>query len=296
MDLAKLNTQFGIANRITFKAYQHTTIAEITSTHSKATISLYGAQVLSFIPKGDADMLFMSSKSYFQEGKAIRGGIPVCWPWFGAHPVDNSLPSHGFARISTWEVINTTEEEDEVVITLSLASNANTLKLWPYQFEAQLELRVGQDLSVALKTINTDDKAFEISSALHSYFNITDINTIKLEGLANTAYLDDVKEEEGQQKEEQLSITERIDRRYRNTTNTCSIHDANRTIKVAKEGSQITVVWNPGAELTKQMADLGDNDYLNMLCVEAANSLEDTITVRPGRQHILKTIISSCKA
>ena len=291
MNIATLNTQYGIDKKVSFKAYQHTIVAEITSVHSTTRVSLYGGQVLSFIPNGEKDLLFMSSASTFQEGKAIRGGIPVCWPWFGAHPVDHSLPSHGFARISTWTVLNTQEAGDDVVLTLGLSANAETLKLWPYHFEAELEVRAGKTLSVSLKTRNTDTKAFEISAALHSYFNISNIEAIQLEGLCNCNYLDDVNNSEGKQQEERLSITGRIDRRYRNTTANCHIHDNNRIIKVGKKGSQITVVWNPGAELTKQMADLGDLDYRNMLCVEAANSLEDTISVLPGQQHILNTTI-----
>ncbi len=292
MTLTSLNTQYGINQRVTFKTYQHTIVAEITSVYSTALISLYGAQVLSFVPKAQEDVLFMSSESYFTKGKAIRGGIPICWPWFGAHPVDNSLPSHGFARISMWNVISTKEEEDNVVLTLGLSANTETLKLWPYQFEAQLEICVGQELSVALKTINTGNKVFEISSALHSYFNVSDINTIQVKGLANTPYLDDVTAKEGVQEEEILGISDRIDRRYKQATTECLIIDGKKTITVAKEGSRVTVVWNPGAKLSKQMADLGDKDYINMLCIEAANSLEDTITVFPGKQHILKTIIS----
>jgi len=292
MTLSELNKQYGIDQKVSFKDYQHTIVAEINSNSSTAQVSLYGAQVLSFIPSGNEDTLFMSSKSLFVEGKAIRGGIPICWPWFGAHPVDGSLPSHGFARIMTWEVIGTKEEGNEVVLTLGLSSNAETLSLWPYQFEAQLEVRVGQTLSVALKTINTDNKAFEISAALHSYFKVSDINNIALSGLANTTFLDDVKEKEGLQREDQLLISERIDRRYRQSTSECYIKDGYTNTKIAKEGSQITVVWNPGAELSRQMADLGDADYLNMICVEAANSLEDTITVQAGKQHVLKTTIS----
>jgi len=292
MTLSELNKQYGIDQKVSFKNYQHTIVAEINSNSSTAQVSLYGAQVLSFIPSGNEDTLFMSSKSLFVEGKAIRGGIPICWPWFGAHPVDGSLPSHGFARIMTWEVIGTKEEGNEVVLTLGISSNAETLSLWPYQFEAQLEVRVGQTLSVALKTINTDNKAFEISAALHSYFKVSDINNIALSGLANTTFLDDVKEKEGLQREDQLLISERIDRRYRQSTSECYIKDGYTNTKIAKEGSQITVVWNPGAELSRQMADLGDADYLNMICVEAANSLEDTITVQAGKQHVLKTTIS----
>ncbi|WP_439183183.1 D-hexose-6-phosphate mutarotase [Carboxylicivirga taeanensis] len=289
MNTDALNTQFGIANQITFEPFEHTIIAKIQSPHATAKVALYGAHVLSFIPKQQDDLLFVSPNAIFQNGKAIRGGIPVCWPWFGAHPTDATLPSHGFARVSNWKVINTSASDDAVSIKLGLSANADTLQLWPYLFEATMEIKVGKQLSVALHTKNTDEKPFELSAALHSYFHICDINTAKLEGLAGVNYLDDVKNANGQQSEKLLGFGQRIDRRYR-TTGSAIIHDHQRTINIAKSGSGITVVWNPGEALASQMGDLGES-YKNMLCVEAANSLDDTVVVQPGHSHTLSTII-----
>ncbi len=289
MNAEVLNTQFAIANKITFQPFEHTVVAELTSNDSTAKVALYGAHVLSFIPNNQDDLLFVSSEAIYQNGKAIRGGIPVCWPWFGPHPIDSSLPSHGFARISNWKVINTSASDEEVSIELGLSANAETMQLWPYQFVASLLIKAGKQLSVELKTLNTDSKPFELSSALHTYFNISDINTVTLEGLANMDYLDDVANQSGRQQEALLAFGERTDRRY-HTSGDAIIHDQHRDIKVAKGGSQITVVWNPGEELALQMGDLGQN-YKNMLCVEAANSLDDTITVNPGASHTLSTTI-----
>lgn len=284
-----LNTQFGIANKITFHPFEHTIIAELQSDHATAKVSLYGAHVLNFVPKGQDDVLFISSKAVFRNDKAIRGGIPVCWPWFGPHPVDTSLPSHGFARISNWEVIDTSASDETVSIELGLSANAQTMQLWPYRFEASLHVKVGRQLTVELHTRNTDDKPFDISAALHSYFNISDINTVNLEGLADVNYLDDVTNASGRQSEQLLTFGERIDRRY-HTSGAAIIHDRHRTIRIEKSGSGITVVWNPGKELALQMSDLGE-DYKNMLCVEAANSLDNNIIIQPGQTHTLATII-----
>ncbi len=289
MNAEVLNTQFAIANKITFQPFEHTVVAELTSDDSTAKVALYGAHVLSFIPNNQDDLLFVSSEAIYQNGKAIRGGIPVCWPWFGPHPVDSSLPSHGFARISNWKVINTWTNDNEVCIELGLSTNAETMQLWPYRFEASLLVKAGKQLSVELKTLNTDSKPFELSSALHTYFNISDINTVTLEGLAEVEYLDDVANESGRQTEALLSFGKRTDRRY-HTSGEAIIHDKDRDIKVAKSGSKITVVWNPGEALALEMGDLGE-DYKKMLCVEAANSLNDTITVQPGASHTLSTTI-----
>lgn len=293
MDVLSLNKQFGIKGNVDFKEFNHTIVAQIKTPSSMAEISLYGAQVLSFRDNTNADLLFMSSESYYQDGKAMRGGIPICWPWFNSHPSNSALPSHGFARISTWNVISTQVIDNFVEIVFELSSDKKTFALWPYHFTAQVKVVVGDELSVSLSTKNTDDKPFDISSALHTYFNVSDIKNIQLEGLKAVSFLDDVINKEGVQQEGLLNFDGRIDRRYRNTTSACLIHDENRKIKVEKQGSSITVVWNPGEPLAKEMADLGNEDYKRMLCVEAANSLEDAITVMPGKVHTLETIISS---
>lgn len=291
MNLELLNKQFAISNKVNFKSYKHTIVAEIESPVSTATISLYGAQVLSFKANKQDELLFMSSKSAFENGKAIRGGIPVCWPWFGANTTDPSLPSHGFARNSIWDVVNTRETENEVIIVLGLKSNEDTLKMWPYLFNTTLEIKVGSELTVSLKTTNTDNKPFNISAALHSYFLISDIETVKLEGLESTAYFNNLNQTNEIQKDDILTFSERTDRQYKKTKTTCIIHDTERKIRVGKEGSHTTVVWNPGAELSKEMIDLGDLDYKKMLCVEASNSLENSIDILPQQSHTLTTII-----
>ncbi|MBR8537109.1 D-hexose-6-phosphate mutarotase [Carboxylicivirga sediminis] len=285
-----LNTQFGIVGKIAFQPFEHTIVAELQSKHATAKVSLYGAHVLSFIPNEQEDVLFVSPKAIFKNGKAIRGGIPICWPWFGPHPVDSSLPPHGFARISNWAVTNTSASDEEVSIELGLTSNAETMRLWPYQFEARLLLKLDQELTVELTTRNTDNKPFEVSAALHSYFNISDIETVTLEGLSSVDYQDDVANANGHQTDKLLAFGQRTDRRYR-TSDTAIIHDTKRDISVKKSGSGITVVWNPGAELAMQMGDLAEH-YQHMLCVEAANSLDDTIVIQPGMSHTLATTIS----
>lgn len=292
MNLTELNETFGIDQSVHFIEEQHTIVAELKNAYAKARVSLYGAQVLSFKPYDQDEVFFISEESYFEEGKAIRGGIPICWPWFGAHPENDQLPSHGFARISSWKVISSQTVDNVVTLKLGLSSSEESLKIWPYDFDAELSIRMEHDLSVTLTSYNKGDKPFEISAALHSYFKLTDFASTYLEGLKNTTFLDDVTDQEGLQKDELLKFTDRIDCRYRKTITPCVIHDDNRKIRVAKNGSQITVVWNPGKKLSSEMIDMGDDDYRHMLCVEAANSLEDSITVQPGKKHILETIIS----
>ncbi|WP_430817628.1 D-hexose-6-phosphate mutarotase [Carboxylicivirga sp. RSCT41] len=287
MNSEVLNTQFGIENSISFQPFEHTVIAELKTDCSTAKVSLYGAHVLSFIPDGQEDILFVSPHAVFQDGKAIRGGVPVCWPWFNAHPVDKSLPSHGFARTSSWQVVHTSANDQETCIELALYSNEQTLKLWPYEFEARLMIKLDHQLKIELTTFNKDIKAFDVSGALHSYFNVSDILNVQLQGLHGADYFDSVINASAVENNELLSFEQYTNRMY-SSTQKCVIHDKNRTIEVDKSGSGMTVVWNPGEELANKMPDLLEG-YKNMLCVEAANCLEDTITIQAGQKHTLST-------
>lgn len=293
MLLNELNNTFGITNQLSFSEEKHMIVANIETKYARAKISLYGAQVLSFTPKDERDLLFLSQNAIYQNGKAIRGGIPICWPWFGSHPDNNGLPSHGFARLSNWKVVQTSSNNNEVQIQLQLKNSEATEALWPYKFETLINLSIGKSLKLNLTTINKDDKAFTISSALHSYLNISDSEKVKLEGLENTEYRDDVLYTTSLQKESLLSIKGEVDRQYFDTSAACTINDSQykRKLRISKDGSKVTVVWNPGNELAAKMSDLGDKEYQNMLCVEAANSMNDSITIQAKESHSLSTSI-----
>lgn len=294
MLLRELNNTYGIDSQLSFSEEKHMVVININTEYSSAKISLYGGQVLSFIPNGKRDLLFLSEKAFYQNEKAIRGGIPICWPWFGANSNNKNLPSHGFARLSNWIVTQTSLLNGEVHIQLQLKNSKTTEAIWPYKFETLLDLTIGESLKLNLTTFNKDDKAFTISSALHSYLNISDCEKISLEGLGNTGYRDDVLKITNLQKESLLSIQGEVDRQYFNTSKTCIINDPDyeRQIKIDKEGSQTTVIWNPGEDLSTKMTDLGNQEYKNMLCVEAANNMNDVITIQSGNSHSLGTQIS----
>ncbi len=294
MQAESLNQQHAITNRIIFRQYHHSVVAEITSDYATARVSLYGAQVLSFIPNGHNDLLFVSQNSFYQAGKAIRGGIPVCWPWFGGHPSEKDKPSHGFARLSQWTVLHSQTENGNVRLQLGLSDTKETRSFWPFSFEATMTITVGKTLQVALMTRNAGTQAFSLTGALHTYFRVSDSEQISIEGLNNTRYMDDVTRRESIQKDGLLTLKGEVDRCYLETTRTCIIDDPEykRKIKVEKAGSTTTVVWNPGAELATKMQDLGDWEYASMVCVEAANAMDDLIYLNPGQSHELSTRIS----
>jgi glucose-6-phosphate 1-epimerase len=291
------NKQFGIAGTVNFKEGKGgLPFVELTNQLGKAIISLYGAHVLSYIPNGHEDVLWCSENSLYSEGKAIRGGIPLCFPWFGPHPSDNSKAQHGFARLSNWTVLETAKLQNEsVVLRLGLTHSEATQAIWPYAFSAVLEVVLGAELKVSLTITNTDRQTFTYTDALHSYLHVGNIEQISIEGLHQAKYYKGFdKDNTYLQNEELLKIEGEENRRYVETEATTVIHDSslNRKIQIAKEGSRTTVVWNPWSETVKTMNDMTPDSYRSMMCIEAANAYADFVELEPGQSHTLSTSIS----
>jgi D-hexose-6-phosphate mutarotase len=264
----------------------------VNNKYASAEISLHGAHVMSYIPKSEKPVLWMSGSSYFQPDKPIRGGIPLCWPWFGGHPSDKSKPSHGFARIADWHVAETDAKPNGTLVILRLTEKDIPANFREFPFEIRLELLVGRDLQVALAVVNTGKEKMSFSAALHSYLNVSDIASVTVEGLDNCKYLDLLDHTFKVQKGI-IAFDAETDRVYLNTQATCIIDDPgfSRRIKIAKSGSNSTVVWNPWIEKSKRMPDFGDEDYHAMLCIETANAENDARVIAPAEKHILKAII-----
>jgi len=297
MDHNELNTRFAIPDQLEFiEGKGHLPVAIITNRHAKAIVSLYGAQVLSFVPDGQRDILWLSPQSLFESGKAIRGGIPVCFPWFGPHAGDPKKPVHGFARLLTWKVTESLAlKNGNTRLMLGLASTAETLALWPFAFAATLIVEVGEKLDVTLCYTNTGSETFMASNALHSYFSISHIANIALSGLKDCFYYAGFeKEANNRQHEDTLMIVREENRRYINHTADCVIADPawNRSIRVEKKGSRVTVVWNPYSETVKTMADISATGYRDFVCVEAVNAYIDFAELNPGESHCISTTIS----
>jgi len=295
MNIVELNEKYSIPGVIELSnGAGGLPVISISNQYATAMIALHGAHVLSYHPKGEKDLLWLSEKSAFEEGKPIRGGIPVCFPWFGP-AADTLLPQHGFARLTNWEVGEIVVLENGASkIKLQLHHTPATISMWPFEFSAAMTIIVGKKLEVSLAVINTGDKAFTYSDALHTYFNISDLSKISIDGLRMSNYYDGFGTEEKQQEETLLVIAKEENRRYVNHTANCFIYDTgyNRKIRVAKTGSKVTVVWNPGAETAKKIADMGDDEYKTFICVEAANTYDDLITLEPGQQFTMSTTIN----
>ena len=268
---------------------------EVVNDQAAALISLYGGQVLSFCPAGEEDLLFLSSKSHFEQGLAIRGGVPLCWPWFGPHPSDSSQPSHGFARLANWEVSSSEATcTGATRLVLELPENEPRRALWPHPLRLRLTVEIGRELFIALETENGADEPLHHSAALHSYFRLGEAEHVQITGLDDTFYIDSLAGGISLLQRGRLQVNEEINRIYLDSGNTCIIHDPmlERQIVVKKRGSHSTVVWNPWVERSRSLVDLGDEEYRHMVCIEAANVHHDAVELAPGARHILATEIS----
>lgn len=258
---------------------------QLSNSHGTATLALHGAHVIDYTPKNQEPVLFTSKQAVFKEGKAIRGGIPICWPWFNAHPSDSSLPSHGYARTQFWNISSSEHTADHTSITLTLETET---------LQAQVTITLSESLEISLKTTNTSNQTQTIGGALHSYFRISDILNTTITGLDNTHFIDTLTDTPESQSGD-ISITEETDRIYENTSATVSIFDSklNRNIIIDKTGSKSTVVWNPWIEKSASMGDLGNEEYKEFICIEAANAREDVHQIAPRDSHTLSTKITS---
>lgn len=298
MSLNELNDHFAIPNIVRFEpGAGGRTVCHITNRYADASIALHGGHVLSYTPKDQHDLLWLSSESSFEQGEPIRGGIPVCWPWFGAHPEDESLPAHGFARRCRWEALGCeTLPTGDTQLNLILRDNECTRHCWDYGFELELIVTVGKQLRVDLVMRNTGDTAFTCTAALHTYFDIGDITTTTVDGLDGHTYIDTVGGANTRhQQQGPVTFGGEVDRVYLDTTDTCIIHAParHRRIEVAKQGSRTTVVWNPWIAKAQRMPDFGDDEYTEMLCVETTNAADDLVELAPGASHTTTAILEA---
>jgi glucose-6-phosphate 1-epimerase len=257
-------------------------LAQLEHQGATAVVALQGGHVLRYVPAGARPVLWLSRMAYDAPGKAIRGGVPVCWPWFGPHPDNPALPQHGFVRTALWRVLETGVGS----LRLGLHENAQTMQLWPYRWSLDLLVTLGDGLEIALTMRNTGDTEWSCTGALHSYFAVSDASTISISGLEQCVYHDKVTGAEAVQPG-LVTISGEVDRVYRDTTATCVIDDPGwqRQIVIQKAGSRSTVVWNPWQEKAARMADFGDDEYMAMVCVETANAGDDIVRLAPGEGH-----------
>jgi len=295
MNLDKLNQQFALHNtnnQLRFVTGEgDIPVIEISNATATAIISLQGAQLLSWKPATEnSDVIWLSKQARFAAGKSVRGGIPLCWPWFGAHEHNPQYPAHGFARTTRWQVISTEAlENGDTRISFTTHPEAETAAMWPEDASVQFQVTIGNKLELELITHNNGAEPITITQALHTYFNVADINQVLLHGLDDTDYLDKLENFNRKHQRGPLRFEGEVDRVYLDTASDCVIEDRalKRKIIIIKCGSHSTVVWNPWQETANKMGDLGDDGYKHMLCVESSNAAEDRVTIEAGKAHQL---------
>lgn len=264
----------------------------VATEQCRARLTAYGAHLCEWTPAGQAtSALFVSPRSVFGAGQAIRGGVPVCFPWFANHPTEPRKPSHGFARTRLWDVVGVTREPDGgVVVELRLASDAATKAHWDADFEARLTLSMGTALAMTFAVVNRAAHAITYEAALHSYFTVGDVERVAIRGLEGATFIDKV---DGMKEKvhgaARVALTGETDRVFIETSATCVIDDAalDRRIHVEKTGSMATVVWNPWRTKADTIADLGGDAWRRFVCVETANCGIHTIRLAPGARHAM---------
>lgn len=287
-----LNKRFGVGGQVRFEIGEGGLIrATLRADKGEAQVYLHGAHLTHFQPTGQKPVIFLSRQSWFQADKPIRGGVPICWPWFS----NAGTPMHGFARLMDWGVESAEKHSDgSVSLTLGLRSDEKTRALWPHDFACRFTLRVSDQLAMTLQTTNTSRSDLSFEEALHTYYAVSDIRQVSVTGLEGATYLDrnDNFQPKGRD-QGPIRFSAEYDLGFVNTANTCVIDDPGwkRRIVIEKHNSQSTVVWNPWIDKAKAMPDFGDNEWPDMLCVETCNIRLNRVALKPEQSHEMRAVI-----
>ena len=292
--IADLQSRFGIENTVLFEQDPGGLIRLMVTTPAvRGQLYLQGAHVTGFQPAGVAPLLFTSDHSSFEPGRPIRGGVPICFPWFAAKADDADAPMHGFVRHTVWDVTSVTQDDAlNVDVTLKLTSRRATRRWWPHEFEILCSVSFSKTLAMSLTVTNpqSDGQGFRYEAALHTYLAVADVRRVSIRGLRGAAFIDKT---EGLahriQADDPLTIQGETDRIYVDTNAPCIVDDPGleRRLTVSPAGTHNTVVWNPWVEKAKRLTDLGDDQWQRMLCIETANVGEHAVHLPPGRAHTM---------
>ncbi|GAM55560.1 aldose 1-epimerase family protein yeaD [Vibrio ishigakensis] len=252
-----------------------------------AAISLFGAHLLYFKQVNCEPLIWLSELAKFDGSKPIRGGVPICFPWFGNK---ESMPAHGFARTRLWELHGYQLNGDEVEVKLACTHDETTLALWPHKFESAVTFTFGAELNISMETTNLDEAAWEYSGALHTYLNVNDVEQVVVSGVGGH-YFDGTNGYELTQGDDPMSIGGETIRVSLDPQSQIVVEDAgnSRSIFVENQGHNAAVVWNPWRETSATMSDMADHEYASMLCVESTVYSTMPVSIAPGESHTLAT-------
>jgi len=265
----------------------------ITSPAATAEIYLHGAQVTSWHPAGSSEVIFLSEQSHWEDGRAIRGGIPICFPWFRAKADNPKAPAHGFVRTKAWQLESISQESDPVVVTLATQTDAQSRAWWPHECRVAHRITVGAQLKLELTVTNTGSTAFQFEEALHTYHRVGDVEKLSISGLDGVAFLDNRDSNREKLQHGDVHLAGATDNAYIDSQSAVEFVDPvlRRRVRIEKQNSHTTIVWNPWKEDAAKLADLGDNEWQRFACVEASNILSAAVTLAPGQEHTMAATI-----
>ena len=291
-----LQQRFGIPDVVRFEDGPNGLVrVRIAAPAAEAEIYLHGGHVTHYQPQGSRPVLFVSARSRYDAKSAIRGGVPVIFPWFGAKGDDPAAPQHGFVRAAAWDMESVERmAPDAVTLVLRLDASEATRAVWPHRFVLRHRIGVGAALDLSLEVDNGSAEPFVFEEALHTYLAVGNVREASVTGLAGTTYIDKT---DGMARKRQgpepLRLTGETDRVYLSTRATCVLDDpvGRRRLIVEKDGSESTVVWNPWATKARALSDLGAEEWPGMVCIETANAADNRVTLAPGARHRMRATI-----
>jgi glucose-6-phosphate 1-epimerase len=266
---------------------------QIRTHRATGEIYLHGAHVTSWRPSGAEEVLFLSSHSKWADGVAIRGGIPICFPWFRAKTDNRKAPAHGFVRTKAWQLESITGDGDTVTVSMSTGNDEDTTNWWPADFRLVHRVTFGTELKLDLTVMNTGTRQLHFEEALHTYHKVGHIDNIRVRGLDGFSYLDNTDFNREKTQHGEVLITTQVDSAYLNTQHPLELIDTKlrRRIRITKDNSLSTVVWNPWREGAQSLSDLGDDEWQQFVCVEASNILGCAVRLEPSQQHSMRAIV-----
>ena len=294
-NLHDLNQQFGIPGRVqVVEGNNGLPKVQISTELATGEMYLHGAHVTRWRPTHSQEVIFLSKQSRWQEGLAIRGGVPICFPWFGAKKDDPKAPAHGFARTRAWTLRSIEERGGNIEVAMFLESDEETKRFWPFDFQLTHLVTFGSNLRMELLVKNTGDRAFQFEEALHTYYQVDDVRKTQIQGLEGCNYLDKTDAFREKLQTGVVSFAGETDRVYLNTTGAVDAIDPglSRRIRTSKENSHTTVIWNPWQQKAKALGDLGDDEWTQMVCVEVSNVNGAAIELQPGQEHRMCSDVS----
>lgn len=265
----------------------------ITSAKASGEVYLHGAHVTSWTPASGEEALFLSSKSRWEDGHAIRGGVPICFPWFGDNAQNPKAPAHGFVRTKTWQLESIAQDGGAVTVSMFTESSEDTRKWWPAEFRLLHRVTFGPELSLELVATNTGRTPLRFEEALHSYYRVGNVEKVRVRGLDAVHYLDKTDSNRKKLQEGEISIISETDRVYLGTGDAIDVEDPvlHRRTRVTKENSLTTVVWNPWVQKAHALADFGDDEWTQMICIETSNVSDCAVDLAPGQHNRMKALV-----